>query len=66
MIQVWLFAGGASLIAGRMRRAWGPVPADALPITTDAIEQHAPDLALLGGAAFAMGSVLSLIALLTS
>lgn len=66
VIQVWLFAAGAALIAGRMRRAWGPVPADAPPITTDVIEEHAPDLALLGGAAFALGSVLSLIALLTS
>jgi len=66
VVQIWLFAVGAALIAGRMRRAWGPVQADAPPITAEGLERHAQDLAVLGGFAFALGSVLSLVALLAS
>lgn len=66
VVQVWLFAVGASLVAGRMRRAWAPVRAGAPPITAGVLGRHAQDLALLGGPAFALGSVLSLVALLAS
>lgn len=66
VIQIWLFAAGASLVAGRMRRAWGPVSAGAAPITTDMLEQHTQDLVRLGGLALALGSVFALTALLTS